>query len=190
MKIYAICVVKNEADIIQYSLRHAAGWADKVIVFDNGSTDGTWEKVKELKNHKIVPFKQDNKPYSDGLRADIFNAFKNELVEGDWWVIQDSDEIFDQSPREFIQRQSGYFHHINGKKIDFCFDLNQLETIRFSGEFSKDISLFDHYTPEAWSEPRAIKHRPNLEWTEKKIWPTHMGLVCKNAINIRHYPLR
>jgi glycosyltransferase involved in cell wall biosynthesis len=190
MKIYGVCVVKNEGDIIRYSLTNAQTWADKIIVFDNGSTDGTWETVKEMSGEKIIAYKQDSRPYSDGLRADVFNAFKHELKNDDWWVIQDADEIFDDNPRDFIHRQIGYFHHINGKKIDFCFDLSQIDSINFAGEFSEDVRHFDHYTPEAWSEPRAIKHRINMEWLEKKIWPTHMGLVCENAINIRHYPLR
>jgi glycosyltransferase involved in cell wall biosynthesis len=190
MKIYAICVVKNEVDIIEYSIRCATDWADKVIILDNGSTDGTWEKVMAIKHPKVIPYKQITAPYSDGLRAKVFDAFKNELQHGDWWVIQDADEIFDQSPREFIQNQSGYFHHINGKKVDFCFDLTQLETIIFSNNFETDAHLFDYYSPIAWSEPRAIKHRSKLEWTKESIWPKHMGLVCDNAINIRHYPLR
>lgn len=190
MKIYAIAVVKNEVDIIGYSLKNAAEWADKVIVFDNGSDDGTWEKVKSLKNRRIIAYKQDDRPYSDGIRAEIFNAFKAELTLGDWWVIQDSDEIYEENPREFIARQKGYFHHINGKKVDFSFDLNNIDSINFTGDFEIDVQNFNHYTPEAWSEPRAIKHRHGLVWEEKKIWPSHMGLVCKNAIRIRHYPLR
>jgi hypothetical protein len=39
MKIHAICVVKNEADIIEHTLRKAATWADRVLVFDAVSTD-------------------------------------------------------------------------------------------------------------------------------------------------------
>lgn len=190
MKIYAICVMKNEADIIQYSLREAAKWADKVIVFDNGSSDGTWEKVKAIQSEKIIPFKQDSVPYSDGLRTDVFDAFKNELEDNDWWVVQDADELFDQNPRTFIENQKGYFHHINGKKIDFCFDLNKLNEIHFANDFASDLALFDHYTPVAWSEPRAIKHRKRMEWKREGIWPAHMGLVCETAIHIRHYPLR
>ena len=42
-KIHAICVVKNEVDIIEACLRSAEQWADRIIVYDNKSDDGTWE---------------------------------------------------------------------------------------------------------------------------------------------------
>ena len=45
-KIYSLLLVKNEADIIRTSILAAAQWSDKVIVMDNGSTDGTWEIVQ------------------------------------------------------------------------------------------------------------------------------------------------
>ena len=39
MKIHAISVIKNEADIIAHNLTKAAKWAHKIYVLDNGSTD-------------------------------------------------------------------------------------------------------------------------------------------------------
>ena len=48
MKIHGLCVVKNEADIIEQTLRSAATWCDWIYVLDNGSSDGTWEKVQRL----------------------------------------------------------------------------------------------------------------------------------------------
>jgi glycosyltransferase involved in cell wall biosynthesis len=190
MKIYAMCVVKNEADIIAFTLKSASHWADKIIVFDNGSTDETWDVVKSIPDPKVIPFKQETVPYSDGLRAVIFDAYKSELEDGDWWVILDADEVYDESPRDFLQRQTSYFHHVNGKKIDFCFDLSKLDQLQFTNDFTNDVKFVDHYTPIAWSEPRAIKHRKKLQWSVQGIWPRPMGLVCPNAINIRHYPLR
>ncbi|UII27783.1 hypothetical protein LVD15_05005 [Fulvivirga maritima] len=178
--------------ILLPSLNLASKWADKVIIYDNESTNGTWGNVKELalSNSKIVPFKHDNEPYADGVRAEIFNSFKNEWVDGDWWGIQDSDEIYRGNPRKFISEQIGCFHYINGKKVDFSFDLNKTEDIRFTGDFEVDLKHITHFSPYAWSEPRMIKHRKNLKWEKDKIWPTHMGIVCENTIEIKHYPLR
>lgn len=48
MKIHSICLVKNESDIIAQTLKAAVNWSDFIYVYDNGSTDGTWEKVISL----------------------------------------------------------------------------------------------------------------------------------------------
>ncbi|HYG01137.1 MAG TPA: glycosyltransferase family 2 protein [Chryseosolibacter sp.] len=190
MKLYAICVIKNEADIICFTIGEALKWADKIIVYDNGSDDGTWEAVNKINDARVVAYKHDNRPYSDGLRADIFNNFKHEMTDDDWWVIVDGDEVFEENPRDFILKHPGYFHHINGKKVDFSFNLSQVDELEFKGEFALDKHLFTYYTPEAWSEPRLIKHRRRLKWEVKKIWPSPMGIVCPDAILIRHFPLR
>lgn len=50
MKIFAIMLVKNEADIVASVLKDAEKWADKIFILDNGSTDGTWEIIQSLKN--------------------------------------------------------------------------------------------------------------------------------------------
>lgn len=77
MNIYAIMLVKNEADIVESVIKDAERWADKIFILDNGSTDGTWEIVQSLKNDIIVPWKQYFGAYHNGLRAEVFNAFRN-----------------------------------------------------------------------------------------------------------------
>lgn len=43
----SVCIIcKNEADRIEPCLASVAGWADEIIVFDSGSTDGTVEIVR------------------------------------------------------------------------------------------------------------------------------------------------
>jgi glycosyltransferase involved in cell wall biosynthesis len=87
MKIHALSIVKNEADIVQDTLISAVHRCDQIYVFDNGSNDGTWELVKELaKQHpQIVPYRQDDASYCEGLRADIFHAFRSNAGPRDWW---------------------------------------------------------------------------------------------------------
>ena len=102
MKIYSLLVVKNEADIIAHTLTDAARWSDKIIILDNGSTDGTWDIIKELskKYQNIIPFAQDFGPFHIGLRARMFNAFKEEMTENDGWCYSfDADEFFIENLR-------------------------------------------------------------------------------------------
>src|SRR6516165_3845326 len=86
MKIHALCLIKNEADVLQETFESALRWCDHIYVFDNGSSDGTWELVKELavQYPEIVPYKQDDVLYRNSLRADIFNAYRAKARPQDW----------------------------------------------------------------------------------------------------------
>src|ERR1044071_5132336 len=42
-----IMVVRDEGDIIGEVLAHVMSWADSLHVHDTGSSDGTWEVVRE-----------------------------------------------------------------------------------------------------------------------------------------------
>jgi hypothetical protein len=49
MKLVAVSRVKNEVDIIESFVRHNAGYFDKLIILDDGSTDGTVDVLKSLR---------------------------------------------------------------------------------------------------------------------------------------------
>src|SRR5688500_16851086 len=104
MKIHAICVVKNEADIIEETLRAAASWANWIYVLDNGSHDGTWEAVQRLAAEvpSVVPYKQDRRPFDFELRGDLLRHYVGRAKRGDWWCILDADEIYIDDPRQFL----------------------------------------------------------------------------------------
>ncbi len=58
LKICAICLVKNEDDIIPQTLVHATQYGDQVFAIDNGSMEQTWDVVRALARteSRIVPF--------------------------------------------------------------------------------------------------------------------------------------
>ena len=96
-------LVKNEADIVKSVILDAKKWADKIFIMDNGSTDGTWEIIQSLADDIVVPWKQDFRPYSNGLRADVFNEFRHEANDGDWWCFKlDADEFYYDNPKDFL----------------------------------------------------------------------------------------
>ncbi|WP_370089238.1 glycosyltransferase family 2 protein [Ekhidna sp.] len=182
MKIIAIIVIKNEGDIISATLDNAIRWADKIVVLDNGSSDNSWEIVNNSPSSKVIPFERDEGPYSDGFRARIFEAFKDEMTDSDWWVIQDGDEHYLDNPREFIQNNEIAGHFVLGNKLD-VYPKDYTEIGFNPSNFVKAAN----YT---WSEPRLIRHRPGMVWSEKEIWPKPMGIQDKARIRIKHYPCR
>ena len=105
-------LVKNEADIVKSVILDAKKWADRIFIMDNGSTDGTWEITQSLADDIVVPWKQDFRPYSNGLRADVFNEFRHEAKDGDWWCFKlDADEFYDVVVFDFLLAVETYLNN-------------------------------------------------------------------------------
>ena len=96
------CVVKNEEKWVWYALNSVIDIAQKVLIFDTGSTDKTVEIIKKIKNKKIV-FEQKGEVDAKGL----VNLRKNQLerTKTSWFLILDGDEIWPQkTKKELIQK--------------------------------------------------------------------------------------
>ncbi len=186
-------IVKNEEDIIEQTLRDAARWSDKLIVLDNGSSDKTWEIVQSLAKELpvIIPFVQDFQSFHDGLRAIMFNKFKVELTENDWWCIRmDADEFYHDDPRQMLQNIPHKYKLVYKASIDYFITHEDLEDFKFTGNFSEDRSKIKYYQPYTWSEIRFVRHSDKLKWDIKKIVPTPAGLIYPHQIRVLHYQYR
>jgi len=194
MKIFGNVLVKNEADMIVETLEHAAKWIDRMFVFDNGSTDGTWERVLELakREPRVVPFKSAAVPFRDSLRGDTFNAYRHELTDDDWWCKLDSDELYIDNPREFLAAVPRRHHVVWGVNFQFYF------TDRDAARWEADPQAYPPHTraEEAlryyrcdYSETRFFRHRRRLEWKVGSA-PRHLGVVHPRRIRYKHYQYR
>lgn len=87
MNVSAVMIVKNGARTIRKSLESLKEFND-VIVYDNGSDDGTQDIVKEFLNAHLI----------EGV-FDGFGTTKNRAAsyaKNDWILIIDSDEVVDE----------------------------------------------------------------------------------------------
>lgn len=193
MKIYAIMLVKNEADIVKHVLLEAKKWADKIFILDNGSTDGTWEIIQSLKDDIITPWKQYFGDYTDGLRADVYNEFKNISKPGDWWCFKlDADEIYAEDPRKFLKQIPNNCHLVAKQSLDFVITNEDLEEYNFSGNFELDCPHLRYIKNPCYSEPRFFKYRKGLKWinTPYAHWPQKIGVLADQNILCKHYQCR
>src|ERR1700751_5729853 len=172
MKIHAMCIVKNEADVLQENLIAAARWCDHIYVFDNGSSDGTWDLVKELSEQYplIVPYKQDDTLCRGALRSEIFNSYRSNAGPDDWWCRLDADEFYIDDPRIFLSKVQKRFRTVWSASFNYYFTNQDLI------EYQKDPAKFVQtpvqkrlrYYCNNWGELRFFRQNDDIVWTRSQ----------------------
>lgn len=90
--ITAHVLVKNEENFIWYSIMSVIDHIDKIMIWDTGSTDNTWEIITELKKRykKISAKRLDLKYFDEGkIRQSMLEETKTP-----WFIVVDGDEIW------------------------------------------------------------------------------------------------
>lgn len=95
MILFGVTMVKDELDVIEYTLRHLVGaGVDEIIVADNMSTDGTRELLAELADELPVTVVDDLEPayyQSDKMTRLVRNAA---VAGADRVIPFDADELW------------------------------------------------------------------------------------------------
>lgn len=93
LKICWITLCKNEIDILPFVKQYWERIADKVVVYDNGSTDGSIEYLSKLPYVELKHFDSDgqNDPIQKMVKEQAYLEYKDKY---DIIIITDMDEIF------------------------------------------------------------------------------------------------
>lgn len=108
MRLVAVSIVKNEADIIEAFVRHTHAWVDRHLVFDHDSTDGTRAILQALRAEGL-PLEL----FTDDALGNLQQARSNHLVRlaaergADWILPLDADEILTGSGRAALEEELG-----------------------------------------------------------------------------------
>jgi glycosyl transferase family 2 len=97
MKLIAVSRVKNEIDIIEAFVRHHAGYFDKLIILDDGSTDGTLDVLKSLRAAGL-PLVLLREPAVGYEQSDYMTKLLRMAVSqfgADWVAPLDADEFLE-----------------------------------------------------------------------------------------------
>lgn len=207
MKLYAVCLVKDEDDVIAQTLTHASRYCDKIFVIDNGSTDRTWDIVQELAGSQpaVVPFAQRHEPYDEGLRWFAYDAHHRELGENDWWLVLDSDEFLAEDPRAVIAEAANEGADIiNAWQIQFYFTEKDYEAW-VAGHDDRARAIYERrrYYRIDWQEPRLFRNQQERDviFRQSKLlagntapWGAAVerrpGKLCRRRILNRHFQYR
>lgn len=94
MTTFGISMVRDEADVIEGTLRHMAGEVDELIVANNLSTDGTRDILDQLA--KELPLTVVDDPDPAYFQSRKMSALADQAAEAgaDWIVPFDADEIW------------------------------------------------------------------------------------------------
>ena len=94
MQVYGLLVARNEVDIIRTNvLYHLSLGLDRLLVVDNGSSDGTERVLRELAKDPRVRWTRDEGPFYHGQIAT--GLAREAFGEGaDWVVPIDADEFW------------------------------------------------------------------------------------------------
>jgi len=193
MKIYGICVAKNEEDIIAECLINATAFCDQIFVIDNGSNDATWGIVHNLAKEysQIVPFLRTEEPFRDGIRSLVYNQYYQELTAQDWWFRLDADEFLSDNPRSALQQANQEkADFIQAWQAQFYFtDVDFRNWLAGNENLSKSIKERRRYYAVNWREYRFFRNQPNQAWKEAKApqWPEGLKKVASERIVNLHY---
>tara|TARA_R110001592_G_scaffold123185_4_gene330799 strand:+ start:5887 stop:6600 length:714 start_codon:yes stop_codon:yes gene_type:complete len=91
--------VRNESDIIQFTLDHMSTFCEKIIVYDDCSTDDTVAICNAHENVELViegDFWDPNRAVAEyENRHHLWLAAKERLQPNDWFVYMDADEVIE-----------------------------------------------------------------------------------------------
>lgn len=93
MKVHVYTLCWNEEIILPYFLKHYETIAEKIIVYDNMSTDSSLDILKAHPKVEMRSFSSNNE-FRDDMHRDIKNnCWKEARGKADWVIVVDTDEF-------------------------------------------------------------------------------------------------
>jgi len=193
-RIYSILVVKNEADVVGDAIDAALAWSEAILVLDNASTDETWEIVLDAarRSGRVFPYLRTDEPFSDGLRARLYQAYRHLPRAGaDWWCLLDADEFHVADPRPVLARAPRSCNAILGSFFTYYFTSVDAAAYRDDPEDWLKRPLFDRlrWYRNDGANIRCFRHNPRAHWVDTE-WPDAYPVFHSERINIRHFRYR
>ncbi len=191
--VLAIMLVKDEVDIMADVLRSAREWCREIYVLDNGSSDGTWELLQELavRGPGIVVAGRRDVPFQDGLRAEVFEQFRDRARPDTWWARLDADEYPVVDPRPVLDATNPWFDMVDGSMYQYY--LTDLDAEDYEADPTEWLSRPVHHRvrwyANNWAEPRFVRHRATSRWVDTP-WPRGPLRTSPVSVPIRHYQYR
>jgi hypothetical protein len=200
MKLWAVSMVRNEADIIEAFVRHNLAFLDGMAVLDHGSTDGTFEILARL-NQEGLPLARLRTSEPGFFQGSRITALARECFER-----TGAEFVFALDADEFIRAASrGAVEQALAEAPANVYPVQQWRTYiptSFQGPFGPHCLRF-RLRQEPLSRHKLIIRRSFLERTHEMVsegshWiaDTQSGksapceLIAPEVVSLAHCPVR
>lgn len=157
--VYAVC--KNEIDFLPHFFKYYNAIAEKIIIFDNHSTDGSKEFIQAQKKGVLKEFNS-NGLLRDDIHCWIKNsAWKESKDSADWVIVSDLDEIL--------------YHHDLLQYLNTCSRRNITipKVMGFNMIFEEDLVKEKLITDQAKYGAYSIRFSKNIIFNPNRIDEIH-----------------
>jgi len=93
MKIWAYAICWNEAKMLPYYLRHYSQFCEKIIIYDNGSNDGSQKIIQDHPKTELRTYDTGGKIKDEIYLQIKNNCWKESRNKADWVIVGDIDEL-------------------------------------------------------------------------------------------------
>lgn len=189
-KIIACMVVKNESDIVKYTIEEALTWADHIVILDNNSTDGTKEIVSKLSKEepRIIFWGVYGGAFRDSLRSIIYNDYQHLGNGRDWWCRLDADEVYIDNPRDFLKELPENVDHVYSASFQYYLTQPTIDNIN-AADKQFNPNNYKYYKCD-WSEIRFFRTNINTFWPLHFANPLFMIEPSDKRIRLKHFQHR
>ena len=196
MKIIGMMTVRDEEDILEESLSHAAKIYDHVLCVDCGSLDTSPNIIKRLAfKYENVHFLRKLPPMTPmQVKRHIWSAFRKRLSSEDWWVFADADEFVSDNAREVLGYSLAHqFDHVDGEHVNFYFteadrrrELSQEPEIISAVSVRERLNYYRYHTHQL----RFFRNLPWLRWNFDSSTPQFLSSRSDLRVQFIHYQYR
>lgn len=199
MRLVAVAIVKNEADVIEAFVRHTLAWVDHLFILDHESTDGTREILQALRAEGLPLrlFTDDALGHIQEYRSNYLSRLAVRELQADWIIPLDADEFLCGPDRATLEADLAASAPGHSRSLTL---LNYLYTDADDRTESNPVLRLQHCEPQR-SPTRKVMVSAALTRDESvtAIMGSH-ALVrggqklpdqpLNEAFHLAHYPLR
>ena len=198
MKVHGICLLKDQADVVAETLVAAQNHLDRIYVYDNGSTDGSWEIVEQIaarSGGQVIAERRplSAQPFRDDIRGEVFVRYKGFSRPGDWWGKFDPDEFFIDDVRKFLAQVPAEYSCVWRSYYQYYFtDCDRRRYLADADLYSGSVPVQTRirYYLNNWSEIGFVRYDMGTLWDRHVQWPYRLGRIYPLRMRIKHFQYR